>query len=93
MLKAEDVRKAIMAWPGLYETKKGFKFKGLPVSEVPACLRDAGWKNVSRLDASDLKKLGLKIVTARYIGGVRPKKFCLVVVAALRWNFRNGPKN
>lgn len=88
MLNAAAVKKAVMSWPGLYETEKGFKFKGAPVSEIPRLLRDNNWRNIPRLDKHDLKKMGLKIVEARYIGGVRKKRFCDVVVAELQWNFR-----
>lgn len=81
MITKQDVVKAILAWPGRYETRGGRQFLGTPVSEVPARLRDARWRNVSHLDSSDFQKLGLEVVEARYIGGVHPKKFCQVVVA------------
>lgn len=77
----QDVIQAILAWPGLYETAEGRLFQGAPVSEVPTRLREARWRNVSRLDRFDLKHLGLEIVEARYVGGARPKRFCDVVVA------------
>lgn len=83
-IKAEDVHAAIMRWPGHYETKDGHKFQGMPVSQVPRQLIDCGWRNVSHLDASDFMMMGLEIVTARYIGGARPKRFCDVVVAKER---------
>lgn len=89
-LSANDVKQAIMQWPGLYETETGFKFRGSPVSEVPTRLREAGWRNVSRLYEGDLERMGLKVVTARYVGGVHPKKFCRVVVAALYYDFRTN---
>jgi len=81
MLDKQAVVKAILSWPGLYETKEGRKFMGMPVSQVPSQLIQSGWRNVSRLDGYDFKRLGLEIVEARYVGGVRPKKFCQVVVA------------
>lgn len=81
-MNAADVREAIVMWPGLYETASGFKFLGSPVSEVPTRLRDARWRGVPRLDASDFRKMGLEVVEARYVGGTRPKRFCQVVVAA-----------
>lgn len=89
MLTATDVKTAILDWPGLYQTEKGFRFKGAPVSEVPKLLRDMrNWRNVSRIDEYELTRMGLKVVTARYIGGVRPKRFCRVVVASLQWDWR-----
>ena len=77
----DDVVRAIMQWPGRYETQAGVRFSGMPVSEVPKQLRACGWRNVSHLDQSDFIAMGLKVVTARYIGGARPKRFCDVVVA------------
>lgn len=73
--------KAIMKWPGRYETDTGQRFWGMPVSEVPSQLIREGWRNVSHLDESDFRDMGLLIVTARYVGGTRPKRFCRVVVA------------
>lgn len=80
-LTGEEVIKSILKWPGRYEDTSGRVFLGMPVSQVPSQLIQTGWKNVSRLDRSDFEKLGLGIVEARYVGGVRPKKFCWVVVA------------
>ena len=81
MLNAQAVVKAIMEWPGRYEDENGNIFEGMPVSQVPSQLRDCRWRNVSHLDASDFRKMGLEIVTARYVGGVKKKRFCRVVVA------------
>jgi hypothetical protein len=41
-LNAEAVKKAIMAWPSVYETRDGRKFKGDAVSRTPKHLIDAG---------------------------------------------------
>jgi hypothetical protein len=90
MLTAQSVKCAILSWPCLYETEGGFKFLGETVSGIPARLRENGWRNVSGLSKRDLEELGLKIVTARYIGGARKKRFCDVVVAGLQWDFRKG---
>lgn len=84
MLNKEAVVKAIMEWPGRYETHDGKIFMGMPVSQVPSQLIQARWRNVSHLDESDFRKMGLDIVEARYVGGARPKRFCQVVVAD--WN-------
>lgn len=80
-LTKEEVKKAIMAWPGRYETEDGTDFLGMPVSQVPSQLVDQGWRNVSRLDEFDFKAMGLEIVTARYVGGASKKRFCRVIVA------------
>jgi hypothetical protein len=76
-----EVKTAILKWPGLYETAAGLRFKGAPVSEVVTRLREAGWRNVSRFDVYDLRRMGLTIVEARYVGGARPKRMCQVVIA------------
>lgn len=81
MLTADAVKAAILKWPGRYETKSGETFLAVPVSQMASQLRDAGWRNVSRLDEHDFRALGLRVVEARYTGGVRPKRFCTVVVA------------
>ncbi len=81
MLNAKVICAAILQWPGLYETPEGRRFAGMPVSQVPSQLRDCGWRRVSHLDEHDFKKMGLEMVDARYVGGVRPKRFCRVVVA------------
>ena len=80
-LTKDNVVSAILRWPGLYETATGRRFKGMPVSEIPRQLRECGWRNTSHLDEIDLREIGLEIVEARYVGGARPKRFCLVVVA------------
>jgi hypothetical protein len=81
-LTADDVRSAVLRWPGLYEDPLGRRFMGMPVSQAPKQLIECGWRNVSRLDKCDFEKMGLEIVTARYVGGVKPKKFCDVIVAS-----------
>jgi hypothetical protein len=56
---------------------------GSPVSEVPLRLRENRWRNVSHIiNCRDLTKLGCQVTQARYVGGVRPKQFCNVVVAS-----------
>ena len=82
-LNADEVRAAILAWPSLYQTEAGTFFRGETVSGTPKRLREAGWRNVSRLDRRDFEKMGLKIVTARYVGGTSPKRYCDVIVAAI----------
>jgi hypothetical protein len=80
-LTNQDVVAAIMRWPGLYEDEAGRRFKGMPVSQVPSQLIHCGWRNVSHLDESNLEAIGCIVVTARYIGGAHPKRFCRVVIA------------
>lgn len=88
VLDNDAVVAAILAWPSLYETEDGERFKGSPVSEVPRRLLDVGWRCVSHLDDEhEMTRLGLRVVTARYIGGARPKRFCRVVVAMTAKHF------
>jgi hypothetical protein len=83
ILDQAEIRKAIMAWPGLYESRDGVQFFGMPVSQIPAQLRAEGWRNVAQFnDRRTLEKMGLMIEEARYVGGVRPKSFCNVVIAS-----------
>ena len=78
-LIGSKLRKELHTW-NRYELESGARVWGVPVSEVPKTLRFNGWRNIPRLDEYDLKKLGMIIVTARYVSGVRPKRFCRVVV-------------
>lgn len=83
MPTVDEIKAAILKWPGRYETEAGEVFLGCPVSQLPSQLRDAGWRNIGR-DYSDfyaLKDYGLRVVRARYVGGARPKRFCDVVFA------------
>ncbi len=81
-LTADKVKGAICTWPCRYQTYEGHVFIGEAVSRVPTALRNNGWRNVSRLDAHDLRQLGLEVVKAQYVGGARPTgKFVDVVVA------------
>jgi len=75
-----DIIEAIEKWPGLYETSTGRRFRGMPVSQISAQLRECGWRCVPFYDSYEVRKLGLEVVEARYVGGVHPKRFCLVVV-------------
>jgi len=71
---------AILAWPSLYESQSGRKFFGWTVSGMPQRLREEGWRRVN-MGKRDFENLGLEIVVARYIGGVRPKRCWYVIVA------------
>jgi hypothetical protein len=80
-LTAQNIRDAIAKWPSRYRTREGREVVGDCVSRVSGALRDAGWRRVPRLEASDLRQLGLEIVEAEYVNGGRPTgKFVDVVV-------------
>lgn len=83
MISKEQILAALLkggCWH--YLTEGGMEFIGCPVSRVPNVMRKAGWRHLGRhwSDRSTLKEYGLTVVTARYVGGVRPKRFCDVVV-------------
>lgn len=80
----DDINKAIEKFPCQFEDRNGHRFIGETVSGVPARLRDAGWKRVSRQysDSYHLKRIGCEIRTAQYVGGARPTgRFVEVVYA------------
>lgn len=79
-LSKAEVLKAIETWPCPYETEAGEKFNGMRLAEVKSALVGNGWRNVSHVDAGDVRKLGLRVVRARYIGGASPKRFADEVV-------------
>lgn len=68
----------------LYENEEGDTFKAFRPDELNQRLRWKGWKNNSRTDEDDYKKMGLRVEYARYIGGARAKKFCYVVALPKR---------
>lgn len=66
-----------------YQLKDGTIIRGTAVSGVPGFLREAGWRNVPRIDSYDLTKSGFKVVRARAVtGSGRLAKECDVVVLA-----------
>lgn len=81
MMTKEHIHKAIDVWAHRYADKDGNLFIGVKLSDLKTNLRSNGWKNVSRLDMSDVKNLGVEVVTAQYVGGARPTgKFCEIAV-------------
>lgn len=64
-----------------YMLHDGTVVRGLRPADVNKHLIDSGWRNVSRLDERDYKKLGFGTAIAEYIGGARVTgKFCPIVV-------------
>ena len=74
-----DVMRAILHCSYRYQLEDGRVIKAIPVSEVGAALIANGWRNVSRIDCSDLRAIGFEILVARYVAGARPKRFCNVI--------------
>lgn len=62
----------------------GQRVRALPVSGVPAALREKGWRNVSRLgDESELRNIGLIVRPARCRkGGGKLARECRCVMEA-----------
>ena len=83
MIGKSDVLSAIACWPARYTTATGRVVVGEAVSAVTTALRGEGWKGVPRLDAYDLKKMGLEIVEAYYSAGGR-KGGRMISVVVLR---------
>jgi hypothetical protein len=81
MITAKQIVSVIRDNHFRYETERGQQIIAAPVSQLPQLLREAGYRNVPRLDEYDLTRLGCVIETARYISGARPKRFCRVVEA------------
>ena len=67
----DGVSAAIDSWPCWYETRTGKAILAARLADIKKEMVEAGWRNVSRLDESDLKKMGFKIAEAQYIGGVK----------------------
>lgn len=64
-----------------YQVADGTVIRGTAVSGVPGFLREAGWRNVPRIDSYDLRKSGFTVVRAQAItGSGRLAKECDVVV-------------
>lgn len=82
MITCENVLTACRAWYGRYELTDGTNVGAVPVSEVPARLRDAGWRSVAKFnDRYELEALGIKVARGQYVGGARPTgKFVDVVL-------------
>ena len=83
MISKSDVLSAIASWPARYTTAAGRVVVGEAASAVTTALRGEGWRGVPRLDASDLRKMGLEVVEAYYSGNDR-KGGRLVPVVVLR---------
>ena len=82
----EKLKKAILdavaQWPSRYETESGEVFMGRLLEDAKSDMIRKGWRGISgwRLDADDVKQLGIRVVRARYIGGVRKKGFAHDVI-------------
>ena len=81
---ADGMRKALSTTWAIYETADGRRFKGNRLDDVKTEMRVHGWKNVSRIDADDAKALGLTVVEARYMSGVKAKAYAREVVV-MEW--------
>lgn len=77
----DGIRKGLESWSHLYITKEGRKVKANRLAEVKTQMREAGWRNVSRIDERECQRLGFEVVNAYYGQRARTvKRFCDVVV-------------
>ena len=67
-------------WVSTYVMNDGTEVVGTNVSGVASTLRDEGWRRVPRIDSSDLRSAGFRVVRARYRSWGGLKKECDVVV-------------
>jgi hypothetical protein len=78
----KGILKAAGQWACRYETETGEVFLGRILEETKRDMVADGWEGISgyRLDSSDCQQLGIRIVRARYIGGVRKKAYAREVI-------------
>lgn len=76
------VKKALEGWGGArYADRNGKEYRAGRLADVKSEMISNGWKNVSRLDESDLENLGFQIIEGTYTQGARPTgKWIKVVV-------------
>ncbi len=75
-----DTMVALDEWSSRYETRDGTIFIGERVAEVMSRL-SRKWRGSTKLDGNDLRKIGFKVVEARYRSGAHPKAFAREVLA------------
>jgi hypothetical protein len=69
-----------LKWVSVYVTADGTEVVGTNVSGLAGLLRDEGWRRVPRIDSSDLRAAGFRVVRARYRSWGGLKKECDVVI-------------
>ena len=75
------LKNAILTLQGYsYHTESGEVVKAIPVSQLPAMLRDAGWRRIPRIDYIDVRDMGIRVVEARYMSWGGMKRPCMVAV-------------
>lgn len=75
-----DIGNAIKEWPSKYRTKTGEIVIARRPAEIGSVL-SRHYRGASRLDASDYRQLGARVVVATYAQSVRPTgRFIDVVV-------------
>lgn len=75
---AEAVRS--LKWVSTYVLSDGTEIVGTNVTGLTQLLREEGWRRVPRIDSSDLRAAGFRVVRARYRSWGGLKKECDVVV-------------
>ncbi len=77
----EAVRSVLEEQGSRYTTEDGETVRADRLDEIKARLREKGWRKVSRLEESDLSRLGFRVLRATYASGVRPTGRYITVVA------------
>lgn len=77
----EDILRALASWPSQYETRDGKKVIGNTIGGLVQELRSKGARVSTGFDHYEVSRLGVAVVEAQYIGGVRPTgKFVKVAI-------------
>lgn len=74
------IHHAIRKWPSKYRTRDGMEVTAMRVYEVGTILSRA-FRGATRLDASDYRRLGARVVQATYIEGAQPTGKFINVIA------------
>lgn len=77
----EDILRALASWPSHYQTRDGETVIGNTIGGLVQELRSKGARVSTGFDHYEVSRLGVKVVEAQYIGGVRPTgKFVKVAI-------------
>lgn len=77
----EDILRALASWPSRYQTRDGKTVIGNTIGGLVQELRSKGARVSKGFDHYEVSRLGVKVVEAQYIGGVRPTgKFVKVAI-------------
>lgn len=88
----EDLLRALASWPSHYQTRDGRKVIGNTIGGLVQELRSKGARVSTGFDHYEVSRLGVEVVEAQYIGGVRPTgKFVKVAILPDFPGIENSP--